>query len=391
MSGGKGTVTSADERGNWFGIWLWLSVILLIACLIFGVILFYRYHQFFPNISPQRDDWNVFGALIGGFGSCLGAIATIATLLFLAHQNAKQQVFIDWQKKTQGFDWYIKHRQLFIERLRELQAMFSDQFRFRNPEKLYEGVFKDNYLAMADFPADRQRSALAGRLLEKLGVKLLNLDILLQKNSWDDRDLKILLVELIDVSYLMELDWTGDECDGDILWNGRNSGVNLYSIIETIARLHTVYDALSYYAGRPGYNGFLNTPSGRLKDALIEFKRSYRWGGMFDIANVLPYMHILDLIMRHATDIKDCSNARLMPLTYLAINKAFKSRSSVINLSDSSASTEIYELGSYEVEQALSEANIDEETRESLEWCRETLNHLQMALIYRNASSPESR
>ena len=377
------------EKGRWFGIWLWLSVALLIACVIFGIILFYRYHQFFPDISGVRDDWNVFGALIGGFGSCLGAIATIATLLFLAHQNAKQQVFIDLQMKTQGFDWYIKHRQLFIERLRELQAMFNDQFRFRNPEELYDGVFRDDYLVLAGFAEGRHRSEFAGTLLDQLSGKLLGLDASLQQDSWDSANASSIVVELVDVSYLMQLDWSGDECEGDVVWNGRNTGINIYSMADATGRLHTVYDALAYYAGRPGYEGFRKAPSGRLKDALLEFKRFNPEGGVLDIVSVFPFMHILEGLLRNAADLRDESNVRLMPLTYRAIAGALRSRSSVMKLADGIAATEIFDLGSYEVEHALSDGKISEETRDSLNWCREDLQNLQMAIIYRNSAEPK--
>lgn len=367
---------------------LWLGV-LFVGLIIVGALawwLFSKYNEYLPYVSHDHAAWGSFGSLLSAFITLGGFVITIATLLFLNSQSQDQKSFIDWQKKTQGFDWYIKHRQLFMERLRELQTTFGEQIRFRNPEKLYEGIFPDNYLEMAGFATGSHRSESAGKLLDILSQKLHVLDVELQKDAWTRREVQEFVVELIDTSHMMQVDWIGDDCDGDLMWNGRNTGINIYSIPDSTARLHTVFDSLSYHAGRPEFVGFSRSPLRYFREALIDFANFHR-GGTLDVVRVLPYMNLLASLLRSTAGVRDETNAQLMPRTFNAILQALNSRADVVKMSDGLVAGNIYDIGYVEAVLALERTDIDEENRATLLICIEDLQNLEMALIYHNRAT----
>ncbi|UST75155.1 hypothetical protein NF675_03430 [Pseudomonas siliginis] len=347
---------------------------------------FFRlYNKYLPYISDNPDAWGSFGSLLSAFITLAGFVITIATLLFLNSQNQSQKSFIDWQKKTQGFDWYIKHRQLHMERLRELQVAFGDQIRFRNPEKLYEGIFQDNYLMMAGFAKAPQRSEHAGKLLDHIAGKLDRLDENTQKAVWNRGEVRSFASDLIDVTYDLQIEWIGEDSDGDLKWNGRNTGINIYSIEEATARVHAVFDSLSYFAGLPEYKGFRRSPMSYLKDALIEYFIHHRSGGLLQVIKTSPYLPLLEDLLPIVKDLRDDAKQLLMPRTYNAIVAALRSRNDVRKLGDGAATGNIYDIGYVEAAVASDRSDIDEENRESLANCVEALETIQVVLAYNNA------
>lgn len=355
------------------GWWIVLVAGFLIVS-VFGWVIFRKYYEYLPYISHDHAAWGSFGSLLSAFITLAGFIITIATLVFLNSQN-------DWQKKTQGFDWYIKHRQLFMERLKELQATLGEQVRFRNPEKLYEGIFPDHYLEMAGFAHRPRRSEQAGKLLDRVAEKLNALDVATQKTEWNRKDAVRFAVDLIDASWDLEAEWVGGDSDGDIIWNGRNSGVNIYSVDETTARLHLIYDSMLRFGGRPEYEGFKQSPLRFLREALVDaFNRET--GELISVVKNSPFLSPLENLLVAVRDIKDIKGRQVLPRTYNRLLIAIRSRDAVKQLSDAEVVSTICDKSLIEASTALEHAQLDEENRDKLTSCLFELDALHIALAY---------
>lgn len=371
------------------------AVVLVVGLGVVGFVtwrVFTKYAENLPYISNEHAAWGSFGSLLSAFITLAGFVITIATLLFLNSQNKVQKGFIDWQMKTQRFDWYLKHRQLFMERLRELQISFDGQIRFRTPEELYEGIYPENYLAMTGLTTKPKTSEEAGRLLDNTAVKLDSLAAATQRSQWDERTAMQVVVEFIDVSWDLHIEWVGDECDGDIQWNGRNTGINIYSIYETVSRLDALYNSLLYFAGRPAYEGFNRGPMGYLREALITAATD-RFHPLIKITRNNPYLVTLESLLVEVSNVRQVNGSHLMVGTRNAILRALHTRADVAKLGTGDSVLNIYHLGYTEATYAMidEEVVVDSENLQKLQKCLTVLGYLNDVMNFMWASEGRER
>lgn len=321
---GRETDMAAKGGTLWSGAGLW-ALLVFFVCLACGGLLFGVYGHYFPTIGGFREDWNVFGALIGGFGSCIGAVATLATLLFLAHQNNKQQDFIDWQL-------YIAHKQSFFDRLTGLQTLHDDSFRFRDPETLYAALFPANGPSNVDFVVRPDSHDLTGNYLGSLSRKLEALDETLKVWCCDVEKRGQLVDDLLGLAESLGYKWLNNHENGDILLLDKNYGVNIYWLKEFVDRAVSIHNAFLVFTGNNASEGFRQDNCGRPRVDLMRYFVN-RWSPKHGtVAAKLSYTFKLFERVYLASDIRTASGLRIMQLTYMSLSGFFNSRVGLKNL-----------------------------------------------------------
>ncbi|KPU61015.1 dDENN domain protein [Pseudomonas fluorescens] len=356
------------DKAAWSGLWFWGALGVFLICTTFGLVLFGIYRSYFPNISGVRDDWNVFGALLGGFGSCIGAVATLATLLFLAHQNRKQQDFIEWQVKTQTFEQFLNHRKVFGERLGEIQSRYDHKIRFPEADTLYLGLFPNNGPANVDLVVKPESSEDYENLLGRLKTQFERLDSLLEKAEWSEAEAYGLATHLFELVSDLGFEWIGEPSDGDIIKGTFHTGINIYSLHEALRRMKQVYNVYLRFTGNPEFDGLNRGVSRFVSEALMQCGRLRR----FVVYRSIPGLSTLQNLYFEICSLRDDSLNWLLPETYRLLESTFESREDVAQLNDVDHYVYILGLATQEVRSALLKLDEDDQRYARLKACRDS-------------------
>lgn len=353
-------------KARWSGLWVWVALGVFLICTACGTALFGIYGHYFPDISGVRDDWNVFGALLGGFGSCIGAVATLATLLFLAHQNRKQQDFIEWQV-------YASHRQMFFEKLAGLQTFHDDSFRFHDPDTLYSALFPNNSPSRVELAVEPNRDEETGNFIGLLSKNLEKLDERLKDLAWKDSDAPLLVELLIEIAYDLGYKWLEDGADGDVIYHHKNYGINIYYLKEFVGRAKSIHKAFLLFTGNDAYDGFKQDNSGCPRDVLMRYFLE-RWQPKHG-TSTLKLSSDVALFGRLfiASDLLRSSQRRIMPDTYLSLSNAFTSREGVRELRDQRKLKPLAATALEELNKAYEDGLVDGEHQSNPQYLRECL------------------
>lgn len=361
-------MASNSER-KWFKFLLVASVVLVLGCVAFGIILFYLYISYFPEVSAVREDWNTFGTLIGGFGSCFGAVATISTLLFLVHQNNKQQEFVEWQIKNQTFESFLSHHRVFKDRLAEVESQFEGDIRFTDSEYLYYRLFPGNS------PSDVKSTATMLCTLEHedflggLHNQFDRIDRLLDQVEWDSGQAYELSSLLLELASDLGFRWVGKPSDGDIVMATYNTGVNIYSLHESLMRMKRIFNVYLRFTGNPAYNGLNKGVSSYVNQALLSCRRLRR----FVLYQSIPGLFDLQNLLLEVGTIKNDKGFRVLPDTYDILRSTFESREDVARLNDPMHYLHVINVGTQEMYLALSKYDEEDGVYNRIKDCRESL------------------
>lgn len=238
--------------------WIWIGF----AVFVFGVVLFTTYGVRLGPISHDHTAWSSFGSLLGGFFMIASTGATVATLFFLAHQNKEIQRVNDYQREVtqaqlaaMNFEQYINHRRLFMDRLVELQTSYENKFVFVDGESLYNKIFTNNGPTNLVFKVDLDDTEDGENLLHRIGTRLDRLDKFLDQSQWNHNETRKLVGMLIDVYGDLQIRWTGEAFDGDVMFFGKHTGINIYSLDDFLAIARSIYNSLLFYTGNKKYYG----------------------------------------------------------------------------------------------------------------------------------------
>lgn len=212
-----------DSKGRW---WVWSAWLAIgVGVVGFGVALFSLYGIYLGPISHKHAAWSSFGSLLSGFFMVASTGATVATLLFLAHQNrqiqktnTEQHRVINAQLAALNFEQYVNHRRFFLERLAELQSMFGDKFVFQNSDALYNKIFPKNSPTNLEFTAEIVTAIGSRNYLGTLNNNLSELDELFKNPCWADSGGRQLMGKLINLSVTLNLRMINDASDGDLIF-----------------------------------------------------------------------------------------------------------------------------------------------------------------------------
>ncbi len=351
---------------EWSKLWFWVALLVFFICTACGAVLFGIYRHYFPALSGLRDDWNVFGALLGGFGSCIGAVATLATLMFLAYQNRKQQDFIEWQV-------YASHRQMFFERLAGLQTFHDDSFRFHDPDTLYSALFPKNSPSNVELAVAPNRDEETGNFLGLLSKKLEKLDEMLKGLAWEVSDAPLLVELLIEIAYDLGYKWLEDGADGDVIYHRKNYGINIYYLKEFVDRAKSIHKAFLIFTGNEAYDGFKQENSGCPRDVLMKYFLE-RWHPKHDTTTLKPSSEVsLFERLLIASDLLRSSTRRMMPDTYASLSNVFTSRQGVHELRDQTKLKALTMTALEELNEAYRSGLVDDEHQSNPKYLRECL------------------
>lgn len=334
-----------------------ISAVVVVAL---GVIIFGAYWYNLRHISSDHAAWSSFGSLLSGFFTLGGVIATIATLLFLNAQNKNHQDFIDWQKQAMSFDQYINHRKFFVERLNELQTVCDNKIRFTNPDHLYSAVFPDNFPTKINLIVVPKREDGAENLLGDLCNRLEYIESAFERTKWDDHSVREFAYDLITVQDHLQFEWIGEDSDGDILFEERNTGLNIYSIIAFCSTCSLILNSFLQYAGNRPIEHFQRGNPRFVREAFIKsFSRPMK-DSLIRAHKSIDGLSSLEYLLFHVDSIRNSSKGWVLPMTYRSLERAFSSKSEVLKLRDDNVLSRLIQQGIQEVEWSLGIAdNVD--------------------------------
>ncbi|MEB0044119.1 MULTISPECIES: hypothetical protein [unclassified Pseudomonas] len=357
-----------SERAKEASLWAWVASGVLLISAGGGITLFAVYGHYFPELSGVRDDWNVFGAVLGGFGSCVGAGATLATLLFLAHQNRKQQEFIELQTKAQNFEQFLTHQRVFGERIEQVRARYDHKIKFPEVETLYLGLFPNNGPANVDLVVKPEHSESDENLLGKLKAQFERLDSLLMKTEWSEAEAYGLATNLSDLVSDLGFEWVGEQTDGDIVKGHFHTGINIYSLHEALRRMKQVYDVYLRFSGNPEFDGLNQGVTRFVSEALMRCRRLRR----HVVYNKIPGLSTLQDLLFEVDALRDDSSNWLLPETYRMLQATFESREDVARLNDVNHYVYILGHATQEIRFTLPKLGEHDPRHARLEACRES-------------------
>lgn len=328
-----------ESEGRWWiwGAWLTIGV----GVVGFGIVLFTLYGINLGLISHEHAAWSSFGSLLSGFFMVASTGATVATLLFLAHQNkqiqktnTEQQRVTNAQLAAMNFEQYVNHRRFFMERLNELQAMFGNTFVFENRDALYNKVFPKNTPTNLGFKAEVVTDPKSQNYLGALNLHLSVLRDYAKSPGRTDENGRWLMGKLINLSEALDLRMVNEVAEGDLEFKGKRTPVNIYGADEFVMVATAIYDSFMFYTGNDKAERLL-FPMGRsANDSLMEyFLGRKEYPEIVKVLKPLPGLETLERIyfeLREiSTDHFDC----LEPI-YARFLKIFSSAAGVQELRD---------------------------------------------------------
>lgn len=226
--------------------WTVFGVMVLIGALGGVYLLFSAYYEYVgPDISHKHEAWSSFGSLLSGVFTLFGAAATIATLIFLARQFKEQQGITRKQIESLTFEQYLSHRGLFFTRLVELEKLFSGRIKFTNPDKLYGIFFPRNNPTFCEFKVSVEFPSLEFKSISKAFERLPELF------AGSLKEYEVL--EIVDyvggVSDSLQIGYVYEPENGDVMFSGDHTGLNIYSLDVGVLRLYEVYNNLLFFSG----------------------------------------------------------------------------------------------------------------------------------------------
>lgn len=348
--------------------WIWISMGAILA--ILGCILFTLYGHSLGALSHEHAAWSSFGSLLAGFFTLTGTVATIATLLFLNKQNQEQQKVISAQISAITFEQYINHRKLFMERLEALQINFESQLEFSNKETLYNEVFQNNRPTNVEFIVKPRQAESDENLIGRLGSQLTQLDQMLNMNQWSDEDIIRAVTLLIRLFGDLHCKWVGSPFDGDVFYLGKNSGINIYSIEESLNRIKAIYNSLLFYTGNDAYENLDKGCSRYMREAFIKFFNGehYLRDGI-SVRKTIPGLEIIERLLFSTDLLRGMDDMWIMPNTYRRLEGVLRSRESLEQIRSREFVTSLVNLGYQEGSAGFQKTGENKTLRSNLTNC----------------------
>lgn len=339
----------AEREGRWWiwGAWLTIGV----GVVGFGIVLFTLYGINLGPISHEHAAWSSFGSLLSGFFMVASTGATVATLLFLAHQNKQiQKTNIEQQRVTNAqlaamnFEQYVNHRRFFMERLNELQSMFGNTFVFENRDALYNKVFPKNIPTNLEFKAEVVTDPGSQNYLGALNLHLSVLRNYAKSPGGKD-DGRWLVGTLINLSEALDLRMVNEVAEGDLEFKGQRTPLNIYGADEFVMIATAIYDSFMFYTGNDKAERLI-FPMGRsANDSLMKyFLGREEYPEIVKVLKPLPGLEMLERIYFDLCGIETEHFGYLEPL-YAQLMEIFSSPTGVQKLRNNVYFADLLETG----------------------------------------------
>lgn len=355
----------AESEGKWWILGAWLTIGLGVVG--FGAVLFTLYGINLGPISHEHAAWSSFGSLLSGFFMVASTGATVATLLFLAHQNKqiqKTNTEQQWVTKAQlaavNFEQYVNHRRFFMERLNELQSKFGNTFVFENSDALYNKVFPRNSPTNLEFEAEVVTDTASRNYLGTLNYHLSELNNFTKSPDWENNGGRRLMGKLVNLSEALNLRMENEVSEGDLEFGGKRTAINIYAADEFVSIAKAIYDSFMFYTGNTDFEGFDMPMRRSANDSLIKYFLSNKnYPDVVRVLKPLPGLEMLEDIYLNLYIIDQKHFAYLQP-TYAALMEIFSSRANVAKLRNKVFFVDLIETGCINAVDAMSEARKDD-------------------------------
>jgi hypothetical protein len=360
--------------------WIWIGF----AVFVFGVVLFTTYGMKLGPISNDHAAWSSFGSLLSGFFMIASTGATVATLFFLAHQNKEIQKVNEYQREVteaqlaaMNFEQYINHRRLFMDRLVELQTSHENKFVFVDGESLYNQVFTKNGPTNLVFKVDLDDTVSGENLLRRIGTRLDRLEKFLDQSQWDHNETRKLVGALIDVYGDLQIRWTGEAFDGDVIYFGNHTGINIYSLDDFLAVAKSIYSSLLFYTGNKKFDGFNKSMMRYPRDALIEFFLEYhKLKDAIDVVKIIPGLAVMERLYLDLESFRGFDSDWLLRNSYSSLLDVFRNKETVRTLKDDIFMANFVSIAMQECDLALKDFGEEDDNYALLLRAQERINSL---------------
>ncbi|QXI26514.1 hypothetical protein [Pseudomonas vanderleydeniana] len=234
-------------------------------------------------ISSSAADWGNFGSVLSGAFTLLGSVTTFGTLVFLliqqrrneenqrAQETQRQEAqdkhdkVISRQLEAQTFEQYLKHREVFFDRLESLEATFNHTVRFTNKDALYQSIFPRNCPTHCSYDVDLSSDQEQAAGLGQLHGNLLELRGLMRTRPFQDGQGFSIIDMMWRIRQQLHIAYLPDAVDGDISLGGVNLGINLYALRESLEVIVLTVNSILFYSGNKEVEPF----DGALKDLVL--------------------------------------------------------------------------------------------------------------------------
>lgn len=381
----RGTAVSFDKKDDKLKTaWIWIAFIIVIL----GAILFTTYWWMLGPISHDHAAWSSFGSLLSGFFMVASTAATVATLLFLAHQNRQiQKTNEDQQKVTEkqlaavNFEQYVNHRRYFMERLSGLQSAFGNRFVFEDTDDLYNKVFPKNSPTNLEFTAEVISVPATQNYLGKFRYQLDKLAEFSKSPEWERNGGRRLIGLLIDLSSTLNVRMVGEAFDGDVKFGNKMTFINIYSPDEFIEFAKSVFNSFVFYTGNEKFNGLERPMQRSASDSLMKFFLTQKQEpALIEICKKAPGLEIMEKIYFNLCVMKHVDFWLMQP-TYATLMNAFSSRTGVMQLQDKDFVDQLADVGCCAASTALNQSSEADDGYELIKQTHELFN----LLLARNA------
>ena len=339
--GREATVKGSDKTfGKWFGSnWIWLTVVgvMLSGVAGLGYKIFSTYAATFPYISNDHTAWASFGSLLAGFFTLTGTVATVATLLFLARQNKAMQKVNQAQLDSMTFERYINHRKLFIEQLHETISVHKGAFRFIDPNHLYNCIFTENspHHCVFSVPPEYDDSGNAINHIARILSSAERIKYFLDNTELEEDEPFEFIFLLRSISeYILMIEPLGEARDGDVIFNGKICGFNIFSIEDMLNPCFTIINVIMKFTNNKLINDLEYQPRSKHVRKMLLYKFGLNEGqGIVQVYGVIKGIELLASAYYKSMELfEDCNFA--FPKTVRILNNVFDSAASVNEMID---------------------------------------------------------
>lgn len=331
---------------------------ILATGIIFALTIILLYFTTFNDkLSSSSDDWANFGSLLSGAFTLCGSLATIATLLFIHEENKDNKEVIQHQTEALAFEQYLKHRELFINLITETTKATSNNIEIYNIDDLYKRIFANN--------KPTNRPIYAVDLKSTTNCKPGDLkDIIASYNiltGYVTQNSPEVAIQLRKLTSMLHIRCLEPPCNGDLIFKGTNTGINIYDIQSKTQEISKIINALLYFTGNDDIADIHEQASSRvLKLAIIKHFRTNNPDPNFHVNRTRNTLTTLEKIYLELSDYT-CLN-HLLKNTKNYINKSFSSKEDVKELlKKTNALLKIYEQESSNIANSGKTLNKEEQ------------------------------
>lgn len=321
-----------------------------------GYKIFSTYAATFPYISDDHTAWASFGSLLAGFFTLTGTVATVATLLFLARQNKAMQKVNQAQLDSMTFERYINHRKLFIEQLHETISVHKGAFRFKDPNHLYNCIFTENspHHCVFSVPPEYDASGNAINHIAKMLSSVEKLKYFLDSTELKEEEHFEFIFLLRSMSeYIVMIEPVGEPRDGDVIFNGKICGFNIFSIEDMLNPCFTIINVVMKFTNNKLINELEYQPKSRHVRKMLLHKFGLNEGeGIVQVYGVIKGVELLASAYYKSIELfEDCNFA--FPQTVRVLSNVFDSAASVNEMMDDARFNDVLNVCLGEVTQKV--------------------------------------